>query len=217
MGDELISELPEVTRLALTSARSARQRWLAAFVLDARLSRIVASTGEPMLAQMRLAWWRDQLNKAVETRPMGDHLLDLIGTQWVGHEEALLKVVDGWEALLSEPTLTRQVAHAFANGRSAIFVPFGPEDKCLQQSVESEGRLWALADLAVKTSQEAERRVALDLAVEECSDRTQLPPALRPLTVLAGLAARSIKRGGTPLLGDRLSPIVALRLGLIGR
>ena len=35
----------------------------------------MARTTEPMLGQMRLAWWRDALGKPVDERPRGDAVL----------------------------------------------------------------------------------------------------------------------------------------------
>jgi phytoene synthase len=40
---------------------------------------------------------------------------------------------------------------------------------------------------------------------------------LRPLTVLAGLARRSLARGGAPLLDGSGAILVAMRLGITGR
>jgi phytoene synthase len=44
-----------------------------------------------------------------------------------------------------------------------------------------------------------------------------LPRALRPLTVLAGLALRSLARGGAPLLDGAGATLLAVRLGIAGR
>jgi len=96
----LLDECPEVLRVALSSASAHRDIWLAAFALDGRVGRMVLGASEPMLGQMRVAWWRDQLSKLVNDRPRGDQLLDLIGTNWNQNEAALVDLIDGWEALL---------------------------------------------------------------------------------------------------------------------
>jgi len=98
----LLDECPEVSRIALASAGSRRDIWLAAFALDGRIGRMVLGASEPMLGQMRLAWWRDQLGAAASARPQGDLLLDLIGRTWAGNELPLLALVDGWEETHTE-------------------------------------------------------------------------------------------------------------------
>ena len=87
-----------------------------AFSLDQRLARIVAQSSEPMLAQVRLAWWREELGKDPIDRPTGDAVLDAIGKHWSGQEPALRKMVDGWEEMLAEPPLPTSAAMEFATG-----------------------------------------------------------------------------------------------------
>ena len=82
---------------------------------------------------------------------------------------------------------------------------------------EAAGRIWARADLAAYASEDGERDRALDQERGAARAEGQLPAALRPLAVIEGLARRSLRAGGGPMLGDRLSPLVALRLGLFGR
>jgi hypothetical protein len=50
----------------------ARLRWL--LTLDQRLSDVLARASEPMIAQLRLSWWRDGINAAPEKRPKGEPL-----------------------------------------------------------------------------------------------------------------------------------------------
>jgi hypothetical protein len=47
--------------------------------------------------------------------------------------------------------------------------------------------------------------------------RGSLPRTLRPLTVLTGLARRSLGRGGAPLLDGPRAALLAMRLGIAGR
>ena len=76
-----------------------------ALQLDRRLARIVARTTEPMLGQMRLAWWREALAKPPGDRPRGDLVLDGISLHWAGHEAGLLPLVDAWEVLVTADRL----------------------------------------------------------------------------------------------------------------
>lgn len=216
---ELIDECPEVSRIALASAGRNRDLWLAAFALDGRIGRMVLGASEPMLGQMRLAWWRDQFSQPVATRPEGDPLLDLIGRSWEGGESALRELVDGWEALLSPRPLSETDRASFIAGRASLARALADRAGSPSAAREAQcaGTLWALADLAIHAQEPGERSAALDEAVEFAHDSLRLPRGLRPLSVIGGLARRSLRLGGRPLVGDRLSPFIALRLGLFGR
>ena len=216
---DLLDECPEVTRVALSSASAHRDIWLAAFALDGRVGRMVLGASEPMLGQMRVAWWRDQLGKLVHDRPRGDHLLDLIGTNWNRNEAALVDLIDGWEALLSPRPLAETAILEFVAGRvnlsQSLANLVGTMDH--ERDVRRAGTLWALADLAINARDEAELSRAVKLGAAEGTNGLRLSRDMRPLAVIAGLAQRSLHFGGRPMLGDRASPLIALRLSLIGR
>lgn len=216
---DLLDECPEVSRIALASAGSRRDIWLAAFALDGRVGRMVLGASEPMLGQMRLAWWRDQLGAPVSDRPQGDLLLDLIGRTWTDNEAALLALVDGWEALLGQRPFGAADMQRFIDGRAELTCGLASRLGAANAKAraESAGRTWARADLATHASEEGERHRTLDQERGIARADGQLPAALRPLAVIEGLARRSLRAGGGPMLGDRLSPLVALRLGLFGR
>ena len=218
VGD-LLDECPEVSRIALASAGSRRDIWLAAFALDGRIGRMVLGASEPMLGQMRLAWWRDQLGAPASARPQGDLLLDLIGRTWADNELPLLALVDGWEALLGERPFGAADMQRFIDGRAGVARGLAARLGAANAEVRAEaaGRIWARADLAAYASEDGERDRVLDQERSAARAEGQLPAALRPLAVIEGLARRSLRAGGGPMLGDRLSPLVALRLGLFGR
>lgn len=210
----LLATLPPEQRLALAYApAAARAPWLALLALDARLAGIVRSSREPLLGQLRLAWWRDQLSTPAAARPAGEPVLALLG-QWGGAAAGLTALVDGWEALLGEPPLAAPALERFAAGRAeaiaALAGQLGTDEPCKRAA-----RLWALADLAARLSHPAERAAAMELASTEDRAGPRLPRALRPLTVLHALAARG--RSGEGLLAGPGSLALALRVGLFGR
>jgi phytoene synthase len=220
----LMEGLAQPQRLAISLASpSHKEGYAALFLLDARLGRLVASANEIVLGQMRLAWWRDQLNTPVEERPHGDAVLDLLGRFWAGHEAALIELVNGWEELLASDSGSEQAAEQFAKGRAAPFLRFAAD--ALSHSSETDinlaARRWALIDLAANSSTQARSDQALRMAGDLGHERAALNRDLRPLALLDGLARRAVKRSarGQPvaLLGDRLSPFAALRLGFFGR
>ena len=114
MAEALLEELPQPQRLALAYApQAARAATLAVFALDARLGAVLRRRGEPVLAQMRFAWWRDMLARDPVQWPRGDEVLGLVAG-W-RDPAALIPLVDGWEALLGD-TLDAASIDEFARG-----------------------------------------------------------------------------------------------------
>ncbi|MCU0948151.1 MAG: squalene/phytoene synthase family protein [Porphyrobacter sp.] len=118
-----LAELPLVSRLALGYCPPARRAGLGAVLaLDHRLSQLVARTHEPMLGQMRLAWWREALQQPPASRPQGDVVLDAITRGWPDPCAPLVALVDGWEYLLAPEPLDETAARQFAEGRARALV-----------------------------------------------------------------------------------------------
>lgn len=167
---------------------------------------------------MRLAWWRDELAKPREHRPPGDAVLDAIGMHWSGAEAALSQLVDGWEVMLGEPPLTRDAAKSFANGRAAPFAfgagAYRSDD---WQRVHAAASRWALADAAANISDDKERQTFAELGMGWISNVGTIPRHLRGLAILEGLAVRSLKSSGAPLMAGRGAALLSLRLGIFGR
>lgn len=220
MASDSPEELSDEARIALAhTGEDMRDALTIFFELDARLARLVSASSEPMLGQVRLAWWRDTLNLEVIERPKGDPVLDAIGERMAGAGIEFIPLVDGWEQMLSEPPLSREAASAFAKGRADALAGLAalngfPED--IQRDVHAASYLWALADAASHISDGRERQTLLDLAQEQRSPG-RLPKPFRGLAVLAALGRRAIKAGGVPLMAGRSASLVAFRAALLGR
>jgi hypothetical protein len=78
---------------------------------------VVRTAREPMLAQLKLAWWRDRLAADPAVWPKGEPLLARLA-QW-REPAGLGALVDGWESLLGEPPLGAGELAAFSEGRAA--------------------------------------------------------------------------------------------------
>lgn len=220
MAEQLTEKLTDEAGLALAyTAPILRDALRIFFEFDGRLARIVSATNEPMLGQMRLAWWRDTLGMAVGDRPEGDAVLDTLGVVWAGQEGALVALVDGWEWLLSEPPLSRQAAEGFVKGRGqalSALTNFVSDDAEVRPLLENAGMIWALADAASHIAEESERATLLEIA-RDLPPIEPLPSPYRGVAVLGALGVRSIKAGGAPLMAGRGAALVALRAGLLGR
>ncbi|QUL38674.1 hypothetical protein [Erythrobacter sp. JK5] len=195
-----------------------RARLSAALALDQRLARIVSATTEPMLGQMRLAWWRDMLALRTPDRPAGDAALSAIGAHWSGDEQALIDVVDGWEVLLVSVALADADLVRIARGRGAPFVAlFGGASLRSAARVSAAATRFVCADLAIRLSDAEERRRAIRLGLDQTDDGERLPREARGLRVLEALALRALERGGKPLMEGRGAALTALKAGFFGR
>lgn len=214
MDGPLLDSLPAVQRVALAYApQRSRAAWLGLLALDTRLAQLVRETREPMLGQIRLAWWRERLGGAREKRPKGEPLLALLGED----SERLVPLVDAWEAMLGEAPLPRDTLADFAEGRAramaglaaALGHPAAADDSA------RVGRSWALADLALRLSHPQERERVAELIAVGDQTAPRLPRQMRPLVVLHGLAFRDLGRGTDEAGMGAL--FATLRLGIFGR
>ncbi|PZQ54961.1 MAG: hypothetical protein DI555_09810 [Novosphingobium pentaromativorans] len=214
--DLLLPALPQTMRLALAYAPpSARLQTLALLALDQRLAGLLRHSREPMMAQIRLAWWRETLERDAAEWPEGEPLLAALRS-WNGGHRALVALVDGWEALTGEAPLAPEALEEMVDGRAAAFAGLAA---ALGRDAEAEaarslGRRWALADLATKLNHPGESVVVRRLAQAEQGRSVRVSRALRALAVLEGLARDNLASGGQ---GSARTVLKAMRIGLLGR
>lgn len=149
---EIVEQLPPPLRLAVAYApASTRVAFALLLLLDERLAQIVAKATEPMIVQLKLAWWRDAFTAQSEQRPKGEPLLSALFDQ---QRPELLTIagelVDAWEILPSHGEWTDTGLDDFAEKRGdAVFNGY-----CrligLGQSAAKAGQEWARGDVAVR-------------------------------------------------------------------
>lgn len=209
-SSSLLDILPLRQRLALAyGSQAGRARLAAVLALDARLAGILRHSREPMLAQLRFAWWRETLASDPARWPAGEPLLAAISAHHAD-PAPLAGLVDGWEAMNGDAPLGEGAFVALAEARAGALAGDHGEGCRL-------ARAWALADIARSLSHPQERETATRLARGADWRAARLPRGLRPLAVLHALAAQDLRKG---LNGDRISPsglLVAMRVGLTGR
>lgn len=214
--EQLLESLGPVRRLALAYApASIRVRFLALLALDARLATIVRNSREPMLAQLRLAWWREQLARDASTWPEGEPLLAALRS-WENGHGALLPLVDGWEVMTGTPPLAGDVFLELAEARGSALAALADDPETAGEA-RRLGRNWALADIAGRLSNPQERDTVAALAKAQDWRWARLPRKLRPLAVLHGIAVRSLHAGENGVRVSPFSLLTAMRLGLLGR
>ncbi|MFL6778369.1 MAG: hypothetical protein ACJ8E8_04940 [Sphingomicrobium sp.] len=150
---------------------------------------MVTSSTQPALGAIRLAWWREALQRLDHSPPPPEPRLQAAAAELLtmGVTGAMLSgLEDGWATLLDEePDIERVVERGtrlFAMGARLL----GADDRRLDPAA----KLFALAQVARKrlmpTSHPTKQ---LDMLAGH-----RFPRRLRPLTALARLAARDVKQ-----------------------
>ena len=194
--------LPPPLELALAYApASARERWRGLLALDRRLQRIALGAREAVLAQIKLAWWRERFAMPAARWPGGEPLLAALHA-WEPQRAALAGLVDGWEGLVgaeADAAAVGTLVEARAQACAALADLLGHGDAVGETLAVA--RIWARRDLA--------GRLGFGSGPPEIPP-IRLPRAMRPLAVLAELARSG--EGGAALRLAR-----AVRVGLLGR
>lgn len=180
--------LSPVEQLAVAYAPARlRPAWTALLALEHRLADAAREGRDPIMIQLRLAWWRDRFAEAPAQWPQGEPLLAIL-TSWQTELSALTGLVDGWEA----KNVGEDSGAALKRARVAALV--------------------ALARMGGVTDQAAVKQTARDWIEDRREEALpRLPRAMRPLVILRGMELRG--DAGSPL-GRFLT---LLRLGVLGR
>ena len=169
------------------------------FGIDDALADVVTSSTQPALGAIRLAWWREALQRLDQCPPPPEPRLQAAAAELLPRGitgSMLAELEDGWATLLEEdPDIERigeRGARLFALGAKLI----GADDERLDPA----GRLYAY---------ELVHRRRLRPGYYPMEEMHMLaghrfPRRLRPLTALARLAARDVKK--SPLIEPESTP-----------
>lgn len=176
----------------------ARERIAALWALDSALGQLVAGGREPMITRIKLAWWREAL-EALDAGPApAEPVLQGLEAQVMpggitGAELAAFE--EGWSILATVERLDRSAVELHAARRGGLL--FALSARLLGQAhgnVGPAGELWALSDLARRSSNAEEAAIAIAAGQERLARiAARWPAALRPLGMLAKLAARDVR------------------------
>jgi len=169
--------------------------------LDSALGAALAGGREPMISRIKLAWWREALEKLdrepAPAEPVLQELAEHVLPAALGGEE-LARMEAGWAILADPEPLAPDALAAYARARGALFFRYtarllgGDED-----GIEPDGEAWALVDLARHCATAEDSDIAL-AAARERNLKRRWPSRLRPLGMLAALAARDLEPGRLP-------------------
>ena len=165
---------------------------------------MVTSSTQPALGAIRLAWWREALERLDSKSPPPEPRLQAVALELLpkgigGKDIAALE--DGWASLLDEVPDSEKVGRRGAALFGIAAKLLGSSDKRL----ESAGRLFALGQAMRKglIEMHSGAEVLQGLAGH------RFPKPLRPLTALARLAARDVRH---PEIEPEATPARAVAL-----
>lgn len=174
-----VLDLDPPARLAIAYARSdVRSAFALLLQIDNRFADILRNAREPMIAQIKMAWWREAFASAVEARPKGEPLLQALNE--AGDRiplSALEALASAWEHLLGHEQISQEVIDTHTALRAeAIFKTYAAWMGSVQD-MQPIGRNWALESLRIAFPE----RVA-----DSIIPSAPLPKAraLRPLSIL---------------------------------
>jgi phytoene synthase len=200
-------------RLALAYAPArARLALEALWRLDVTMGAVVARRREPMVARIRLAWWREALERLDGASPPPEPVLQALAAHLLpaGIDGAELAAMEeGWSILLAEGALDADALQTYARLRGGLLFRFSARLLGAADKVEPDGARWALVDLARHSANPAEAAAALEAAAGVAPQRAW-SKSLRPLAMLSLLARRDLER--SPPLEREGSPGRMLRL-----
>jgi phytoene synthase len=169
--------------------------------LDLAFADVVATSSQPALGAIRMAWWRERLEEIDSGgHPPGEPRLaavkrHLLARRISGAE--LSKLEDCWLPMLEPFPWGEATAEGF---RCRGQILFGIGARLLggkAHDAEAAGALWSLVDGVRHCSDAASRGLLCGAARGALREvpRT-LPARIRPLTILAALAAYDLRPGG---------------------
>lgn len=171
----------------------------ALFAIDDAMAEVVARATEPALGMIKLAWWREALERLDASPPPPEPRLQAAAAELLprGISGSMLsRLEDGWATLLDEQPDVERMEERGARLFDLAARLLGASDPLL----DAAGRLYA--------NQEVARRKLTPphWPVEQVHHLAghSFPRRLRPLTALARLAARDFKQSsavepeGTP-------------------
>lgn len=185
--------------LALGSAPEAvRPALQALWALDEALGKVLATGREPMITRIRLAWWREALERLDREPPPEEPVLQGVAAQLLPRGSsgaALADMEQGWMAVAGQEPIELADLDTYARQRGALLFRIAADLLSgTEPALEQAGEAWALVDLARHSMEPSDVAAALAAARERVLPR-RWPRALRPLGMLAVLAARDLQRG----------------------
>jgi phytoene synthase len=169
---------------ALFAPEPARTDLLALLAFDHELARTRLVTHEPMLARIRLEWWREAVAEAAGTakpraQPIVESLSEMVRRHALAPEK-LTALIDAREEEVDGPLDVLRAGHALADLQLAVL---GVDDAATRQAARAVAAAWLMGEGPERAALLAEAR-----ALRRDIDPLALP-ILLPALSLDGMAA----------------------------
>lgn len=189
----MIELRPEQTLALVYGAARLRPSFAALLKFDEVLRKSVTLAREPILGQLRLGWWREQI-EALADGPTGpDPLLGALGQLMRNHDVKqcdLVDLVNAWETMLDVEADTDDalIERARARGGAVFRLASAISGSTGDAHAERAGTLWALVDFARHGTDRDVARRGLVLASEYSDAPRAIGRPMRPFAILAHFA-----------------------------
>ena len=168
---------------ALFAPMPNRAGLLALLAFDHELGRTPAVTREPMLARIRLEWWREAVAEAAGTgRPRAQPVVEALAETVRRHRlarESLVALIDAREEEIDGPLDVQRTGHALADLQLAVL---GAAGEASRRAARAVATAWLMGEGPEREALLAEAR-GLRGAVEPAT-----LPILLPALSLGGMA-----------------------------
>ena len=168
-----------------------RRGLLALLAFDHELARTRTVTREPMLARIRLEWWREAVAEAAgEGKPRAQPIVESLSETVRRHalpQQRLLDLIDAREEEIEGALDVVAAGHALADLQLGVL---GVTDKPTRQAARALGAAWLMG--------EGPERAAL--LAEARTHRTAVDPAALPILLPARLLDRHWSAWQKPLV-----------------
>ena len=161
---------------------------------------VLRTTSDPMLGQIRLAWWRERLEELDSGEAPAEPRLQAVQRELLplglrGSELARLE--RGWVALFDPFPWDVGTAEAIWFRGRQLFALGATILESTNDPIEEAGGLWALVDVARHCSDAQSREMLLEKAQKFAAALAgaRFSSALRPLSALGALAIGDSRRG----------------------
>jgi 15-cis-phytoene synthase len=175
--------LPDYQLALAYSGAKSRAGLTAIFEIDSHFARLVYSAREPMLAQIKLAWWREQ---GFGARRADTELAGAYASIAASGDEAaagLVNLVDAWSSVAGDTGGEAATSH---RGEVLFALALHLSGRASAENELAIGRAWGLAEVGKAiASSDLLNSARTAFEVPECLGLRKLP---RPLATLAALA-----------------------------
>jgi phytoene synthase len=226
IADMVAAADPERWLAVSYAARNGRAGLAGLFAFDISLGRLVASTNEPMIGAMRIAWWREALERLhlppVPAEPVLQSLAEEVAHGDPDKGADLARLADGWLTLIEAENMDAAALEAYAENRGARLFSLAADLLGVEgdrETLRNLGKGWALIDLAARLSRQKERLEAVAMA-SGMLDGAPWPVmrGAKPLIALAALARHDAHSGlENRKVGSPVRQLRMLRVLLFGR